>query len=110
MAESQGDLATGDRILEVCGQIMDGLNHEEAVSVLKATPKIVQLKIEKGVLEKAASASPERNHVDVQVQQYYISSVCVCNHVDVQVYITCTVVSIFSSIYTYMYIMIVVLY
>ena len=101
MAESQGDLATGDRILEVCGQIMDGLNHEEAVSVLKATPKIVQLKIEKGVLEKAASASPERNHVDVQVQQYYISSVCVCNHVDVQVYITCTValVLVYSALY-----------
>lgn len=62
-AEEQGELATGDRILEVCGKPMDGLTHEEAVGVLKATPTTVELRIEKGALNKD-SESPERNDVD----------------------------------------------
>lgn len=63
VAEMQGDLATGDRILEVCGESMDGMSHEQAVGVLKATPETVQLKVEKGALHKASqglgSAEPE---------------------------------------------------
>lgn len=47
---------------------MDGLTHEEAVSVLKATPRIVNLKIEKGVLART-SESPERNDVGVSDTQ-----------------------------------------
>ena len=43
---------------------MDGLTHEEAVGVLKATPTTVELRIEKGALNKD-SESPERNDVDV---------------------------------------------
>ena len=52
--------------IQVCGTQMDGLTHEQAVGVLKATPKTVQLKIEKGVLPED-SHSPQRNSVEVQV-------------------------------------------
>jgi guanylate kinase/C-terminal processing protease CtpA/Prc len=67
VAEMQGDLATGDRILEVCGHKMDGLSHEEAVGVLKATPQTVELKVEKGALVKA-SHSPQESEADLQPQ------------------------------------------
>jgi C-terminal processing protease CtpA/Prc len=67
VAEMQGDLATGDRILEVCGQKMDGLSHEESVGVLKATPQTVELKVEKGALVKA-SHSPQESEADLQPQ------------------------------------------
>lgn len=64
VAEMQGDLATGDRILEVCGESMDGLSHEEAVAVLKATPQTVEMRVEKGAIKP--SQSPERTENDLE--------------------------------------------
>ena len=52
--------------VQVCGTQMDGMSHEQAVGVLKATPKTVQLKIEKGALPEDGRIS-QRNSVEVQV-------------------------------------------
>ena len=51
--------------LQVCSESMVGLTHEEAVGVLKATPRTVLLKIEKGALHREED-SPDRNEVDVR--------------------------------------------
>lgn len=46
---------------------MDGLSHEEAVDVLKATPQTVDMKVEKGALVKS-SHSPQESNADLQVR------------------------------------------
>ena len=51
---------------------MDGLSHEEAVGVLKATPETVDLKVEKGAINKA-SHSPQQSEADIQVHTYTMS-------------------------------------
>ena len=45
---------------------MDGLSHEEAVGVLKATPQTVEMRVEKGALVKS-SHSPQESNADLQV-------------------------------------------
>ena len=96
----------------MCDDRIEGLSHEEAVSVLKATPKIVKLKIEKGVLhKKSQSQSPERVNTEIQVGAectlscialvYYVHCTLypVCKCYNVHAYAcTCTVYNIHALI------------
>ena len=48
VAEEEGTLSVGDRILEVNGKSMVKISHETAVGILKSTGKDVKIKVEKG--------------------------------------------------------------
>jgi guanylate kinase/C-terminal processing protease CtpA/Prc len=50
-ADIEGTLAVGDRIIKVDDNSMVGIQHGEAVSILKSTQGVVQLQVEKGAMQ-----------------------------------------------------------
>lgn len=59
-ADEEGTLSVGDRIVEVDERNMESITHEDAVSVLKGTGQIVQLKIEKNAVHVSPADSVEQ--------------------------------------------------
>ena len=59
IAEKDGRLDVGDRILEVDGTNMVEIDHEDAVSTLKSTGIDVILKVERNALQQVASSNSE---------------------------------------------------
>ena len=90
----------------MCDDRIEGLSHEEAVSVLKATPKIVKLKIEKGVLhKKSQSQSPERVNTEIQV-----GAECTLACIALVYYVHCTLYPVCKCLYMHMHVHVHVLY
>ncbi|KAL5476132.1 hypothetical protein EMCRGX_G026040 [Ephydatia muelleri] len=57
-ADENGTLAVGDRILEVNGNSMVSITHDDAVRILKSTQEKVMLRIEKNAISSMGAVSP----------------------------------------------------
>ncbi|XP_019857331.1 PREDICTED: disks large homolog 4-like isoform X1 [Amphimedon queenslandica] len=65
VADQDGQLEVGDRVLEVNGQNMVEIDHEDAVAILKATGQEVTLKIEKNSLPQDITVTSDEGKAKV---------------------------------------------
>ena len=63
VADQHGQIEVGDRVLEVNGQNMVEIDHEDAVAILKATGQEVTLKIEKNSLPQDITVTSDEGKV-----------------------------------------------